>query len=184
MNIRDAKPKDYDLIVKIRKPILTPEVQTNYELSKSGFLIGDYSLQEFEEDMKDIFLVAVENDELVGYIVLSKLKEYFDNDSKTWSQEAYKEKYYSSDTIEVKVLCVSNFYVNRGIGSALLQRAFDLLDVKYRRIASIITLAPIPNYQSLNFHLHKGFKVVSISLPQKLFGFENYQSILLMKELM
>ncbi len=184
MNIRKAKYEDYDLIVKLRKPILTPQVRTNYELSQSGFLIGDYSIQDFEKDMKDIFLVALKNKEVVGYIVLSKVKEYLDNESKVWNEEAYKEKYYSLDTIEIKVLCVSGSYANRGLGSALLETSLDLLNAKYKRISSIITLAPVPNYKSLNFHLHKGFKVVSISLPQKLFGFENYQSILLMKELM
>jgi len=153
------------------------------KLSRSGFLIGDYNADEFRKDLAEIFLVAVGNRDIAGYIVLSKRKEYINNKYKVWSFDSAKSLYYSEQGIELKTIIVRDKFRRTGLAKKLLTRALRISDQKFQAMFSVISLAPVPNYASLNFHLKNGFKVVSISQPRELFGITNYQSMLLMKNL-
>ncbi len=186
MRIRKAVSRDYSRILKIREPILSEAKlpkKTLLDMQQSGFLIGQYARKDFNRDLSELFLIAEEKKKIVGYIVISKIKQYIDNENKKWVDTKFHPIYYSDRSVELHVIFVSAKARQSGVGQKLLDRAIKKLNGKYHYLFSIVTVGPIVNHPSLRFHLKNDFKVAALGKAQELFGIKDYQSILLIKKL-
>jgi len=184
MNIRNAKETDYKGISLLRKDIVLSS-QTNpsqfNKLEDAGFVIGEYTREEFLHDLNKIFLVAEVKQRIAGYVILSDEKEFFDNDYKIWLDKKYKVEYFGKKSIELKVIN-TGLNQGKGVGTALLYEAMKFAKKQNKLfLFSIVTTAPVINLPSIKFHLKHGFSVSAIRRPGNLFGLENYQCILFRK---
>jgi len=149
------------------------------EMEQKGFLLGEYSFQEYQSHIKDIFLLAKIEQKLVGYIRISHQMEFRDNQQKKWVNDQEKIEYYHPPHAEIGAIVISTKFSGQGIATMLLSKAIEKLQPEHSSLYSIIAIAPILNKPSLQFHQKNNFKKVSSGSPSQLFGFLNYQSELL-----
>lgn len=183
--IRQATLEDQEQILSLQSQnILDNKISQNINPEKSGFLIGNYLPTDFQNDIQQIFLVAIINHDIVAYLRINDHKEYIDNDKKIWHSLALKNHYYQNPHKEIGAIVVQDKYRNLGIAGKLLTTCCEQLkkqQINY--LFSIIPLAPYRNFASLKFHEKNGFKQIASAKPSDLFGLKNYQSSLFIKEI-
>jgi N-acetylglutamate synthase-like GNAT family acetyltransferase len=194
MYIRQAKEKDLpELIELINSHVLLPNRINDHSyissLKQTGFLVGQVTLNELLKDLHKVFLIVKEQRHIIGYIRIDEEIDgvFMDLDTKNlieWVHKDFKKKYYFKNHFEVGGILVLTDYGRRNIGHDLLHKA--LVELKYKNLQAIFSFVPIhpvANEPSLKFHLKNGFKIIAKLKPVKLWGMDNYQSVLLMKEL-
>lgn len=157
--------------------------------SDNGFLIGKVTLDDLAKKLENIFFIAKEGEDVIGYIRLDKGfdNEFVDIDNRggvEWLHLEFKNKYYFKDHFEIGGVLVLPGYGRRNVGSKLLEKALKELEFhNCSSIFSFVPINPIKNEPSLKFHLKNGFKIIAKLKPVDLWGFKNYQSVLLMKDI-
>ena len=109
------------------------EPYTDFE---NGF--EDNYLDKFYVDDSNVIFIAEDNNKVIGFISVINHKDY---------KYIYLDDY-----------CVSEEYRGRGIGSKLIDKAFDF--AKEHQIDQVITHVENANKESIEFYKHKGFKLV------------------------
>ena len=140
MEIREAKPSDAELILKIYSHYVT-DTCVSFETEVP-------SIEEFASRIENTiksypYLVCEIDEKIVGYAYGSKYRE----------REAYR---YSA---EVSVYVVPEYH-RRGIGRALYAKLFELL--KEQGIYTAYAGITVPNYNSVGLHKAMGFREVGI----------------------
>ncbi len=184
VQIRSAQNNDWEQIRRLQSGHQIDlnrlaDEQYRQKVQASGFLIGDYSQTEFKQDQQEIFLVAEVENQIVGYLRIEHQANFRDNQYKKWSNAVEREQYYVQPHAEIGAMVVDDRNRGQGIGSLLLRESISQLDQRYSTLYSIITTGPVENQASLNFHEKMGFVQVALSLPHRLFGIDNYQSVLM-----
>ena len=182
--IRTASPKDFPDILEIKKQyalniseISNPEYRKSAE--KSGFLLpGDYTKEEMQELINEIFLVDEEYGKVVAYFSIISKQELNPKSEREWLIPELKDVYFSSPHGEIWGMAVSEEFGNRGIAKKLLERG--LAEVKNwgaSYLFSFVVYKPISNLASIRFHERNGFQRAAIRQPSPFMGIDNYQSI-------
>ena len=95
-----------------------------------------------------------------------------------------KKEYYSSPHAEIGTIAIEKNAQGMGIASKLLLEVEKELKKEKRNfLFSIVTVSPVKNRPSLNFHKKNDFKIVCEADPTELFGMKDYSSVLLVKRL-
>lgn len=154
-----------------------------WKCQKQGFLLGEYTSDQFRKDVtSNLFAVAELSGKIIGYIRIDNEHEYKDNETKVWFSSDCKKEYFEDHHAEIGALAVDTTYKRTGIASALLGYVEeDLRMQNIERLFSIVALSPLTNLPSVAFHEKQGFERMAVSLPQTLFGFNHYQSVLYRK---
>lgn len=188
--IRQASSGDYNSIVNIKETFalnINKLKNDDYreEIEKKGFLIpSEYTLQDFENDLKKIFFVDENGGKVQGFLRIDEEHELRQETKVEWLKPEMKEVYFSSPHACIGGVAVLGEFSGKGISSEMLKEAVD--KIKEKRINylfSLVTCAPVKNQPSFKFHERNGFEQIAITKPHLIFGIEDYQSILLAKRL-
>lgn len=156
------------------------------KVQQNGFLLGLDTQEDIQKLFKtsEIFLVCEVDEELAGYIISSSEQEYKDDENKVWFDINAKETYYKENSISIYEINVNNKYAGSGIGSELLKRfEEEVQKLRFKYLFSVVTISPVTNIPSLTFHEKNSFVRLAMGKPTKLFGINNYSSILYVKDL-
>jgi phosphinothricin acetyltransferase len=138
--IRAFSPKDTEAILAIYAPYIVESAVT-FDTAVPDLLSFEHKLSNISSSYP--FLVAEENDTLLGYAYANKYRE----------REAYQW------SVETSVY-ISEHAQKKGLASRLYHKLFDeLVLLHYVKAYAIITL---PNPASENFHTKMGFRKIAV----------------------
>lgn len=191
--IRSAVKNDVDSVYRIYKQHtldISKIDDSEYlnSVQKNGFYLDLSSKQDIANRLEksEMYMVSENNDDVDGFIDVNK-EIYFPREATNahWMNSDIKINYYDGlMSITLHLIAVEKSKCGNGIASALYQNAENRLRKKgYEYIFSIISSGPVLNCASLLFHTKNGFKRACVTAPLPLFGFDNYESILLYKDL-
>jgi len=194
MNLRQVKLEDFAQIEKIRSkhklnPSLLKTKEDAQHFSKSGFLLGEYPITDFINDLNKIFIVAEEDSKILGYI---RIDDFLDKDfieldignKIIWKEVKYKKHYYIEPHYELGAILVDESCRGKNVGGSLLEDAIKRIqEKKGNMLFSFVVTSPVENTASLQFHKGKDFVEVANLTSIDLFGYNNYSCILFVKEL-
>lgn len=157
-------------------------------VQKEGFIFDLDTLSDLKDDIDNatLFDVYEEGGEVLG-LLIAKPKIYFPEDASNahWLMPETKNlHYHSRQSMTLHLICVKKNIGHRGIGSQLLKNCFrQLKDQGIQSVFSIVTVGPVTNCASLNFHTKAGFERACVTSPIDILGFKNMQSILFYRDL-
>ncbi len=190
MKIRDATDKDITSIQLLHdKFILDVQRADDPEygamVQQRGFTVSAGGSEIAQRLRTSVLLnVAEVNDEVVGYIDMSK-EEYFpeDADNIIWFNKDKKAIYYH-DEYALTLHHIVTDIPGKGIATGLFENALsDLKQEGYQHVFSIVATAPLSNCASIIWHTRQGFERICTHTPIDLFGLKNYQATLFYKEM-
>jgi GNAT superfamily N-acetyltransferase len=159
-------------------------------IQKNGFLLGLDSKETLLKEINEVysFIVAEENNQIVGYLIADHRDEqkFYDDEYKTWFDLEIKDLYYHDPNgMTIASIAVLPEYSGKGIATQMLNYLEQcLINEGINRLFSIVTLAPLTNCPSIIWHSKNGFKRLAMGKPrEKLFDLEWYSGVLLFKDL-
>ncbi|MGX1752515.1 GNAT family N-acetyltransferase [Sphingobacterium sp. NPDC055346] len=148
MNIRQEEKKDYKEVFKLIENAFKGEKFTDH---KEQFL--DERLRKSESFIPELSLVAEIDEQIVGYILLTKIK-IIDNNSKVTSSLAL-----------APVAVLKNFQ-GMGIGAGLIKKAHEV--AKKLNYGSIILLGHEKYYPKFGYKMMKNYGIkLPFDVPDK-----------------
>lgn len=167
------------------KPDQLNRYQYRVNIQKQGFLVPVPLIQEkFVERLKNIFLVYEHQDKVVGFIRIDQEQQTGREDHVDWFQSRFKKIYYSEPHRSIGKIAISFHSGHKGVGTKLLDEAIKkirLSNASY--LFSFVIFSPITNIPSIMFHEKNNFTRVAISISRRLYGMDNFRSILYTKKL-
>lgn len=176
--VREAEVEDIPGIISIlQQNLISNKKETNSELlAKTGFLINPFSFEDAKSAITDIdnfiFLVSIENSEVIGYTVACNVQKL----------NADFQKELSTASLEVRNIIASekSLYLRHiakktdvaGVGKELLKKLFETSNKQnYTAIICVIAEKPIQNKASKKFHEKNGFACMGYyQSEKKIFG--------------
>jgi hypothetical protein len=157
------------------------------KIQEEGFLLRKDTLDDFNQDFENIYFFDDESGNTLGYIRLVRYTEpSFQSESiNIWINNAYKNDYFATDNhFEIRGCVVNQEYAS----SNILDEIFNVIceDLKskgFKNLFASYTFAPAINTPNMLFFDKKGFEKICISAPRTLYGVNNFQAILCVKEL-
>lgn len=193
--IRKATQNDLDGIIAIYNAVKLDrsklgDVAYETQIQKNGFLLGLDDAGTFTKEINDAyaFLVSIENNKVVGYLIAdhSDDQKFYDDQYKTWFDEDLKDFYYQNPKgMTIASLAVDPDFGHKGIATALLHVLEEqLVKESFEKLFSIITVGPLTNCPSIIWHTRHGFQRLAMGRPRKnLFNLAWYSGILMYKAL-
>ncbi|MES9970521.1 MAG: GNAT family N-acetyltransferase [Candidatus Thiodiazotropha sp.] len=147
--VRSARAGDIDEIVRIARSY--PRMNRYEHESSVGFLVSDYQASDYLKhlDSASIFLVALESNKIVGFLLSYPCTETEDISIKE-RIAAYKH----DKCILIKQICVDADTAGKGVGKTLYEHLFSIYP-GYIFFAAIVTRPR--NLASIKFHENLGF---------------------------
>lgn len=142
MNIRKEEIKDYNNVFKLIENVFKDE---KYSDQKEQFLVE--RLRKSESFVPELSLVAEIDNQIVGYILLTKIKILNENSQETTS-------------LALAPVAVLKEYQGKGIGGNLIQKAHQI--AKELKFDSIILLGHEKYYPKFGYKITKKY---GIKLP-------------------
>ncbi len=142
MIIRKEEIKDHDEVFKVVENAFKDEQYTDH---KEQFLVE--RLRKYESFIPELSLVAEVDDQIVGYILLTKIKIIGDNSQETTS-------------LALAPVAVMKKYQGKGIGGSLIRKAHQI--AKDLKFGSIILLGHEKYYPKFGYEMTKKY---GIKLP-------------------
>lgn len=139
--IRQEQPSDHKIVFNLIKSAFENEVYTDH---KEQYLVE--RLRKSDVFIPELSLVAERNGEIVGYILLTKLKIKDDN--------------FEYDSLALAPVAVLPEYHNQGIGGLLINKAHEIS--RNLGHTSVILLGHAGYYPKFGYKLTKDF---AIKLP-------------------
>jgi ribosomal protein S18 acetylase RimI-like enzyme len=186
--IRKATPNDLERIYSLYRANslnISNVTDPTYaaKIQQDGFLLALEDKTELLERIQNNFLFNVYEIEqkVVGFLNINK-EIYFpeDADNIIWFDDELKRSYYhNNSSITLHEIVVDPSFKGQGFGRELLENSLNTLKEKhYTDLFSIVAFAPLTNCASIIFHTRNGFERTCVSMPDDLFGLQNYQSVL------
>jgi ribosomal protein S18 acetylase RimI-like enzyme len=150
LNIRPASPNDLEAIQKLNHQVMArniefdPGINPNFDLEE----IGKGFFKDLLENENGIFLIAMDGEQLVGYINGSP-KEQMNR---------------SIRTFEMENLGIIPDYRRQGLATKLYARFVE--EVKQRGFTRIFLNCYIKNEIALDFYKKLGFEPIDVSLEK------------------
>lgn len=184
--IKIATKSDFIQIIEIQKQNLFDFSQfknVDYlnNISKTGFFIAPYSLEELQKDKDKILLVNKKDNKILAYLWISIIT---DDHKYNWFDSKLKSELFSKKVYKIKGIGVLKDNRSKGLASELLNYSYKYLknkSIKY--LISSIAFYPIVNTASINFHKKQNFTKVALSPKVPYFGFKKYQCLIYSKKL-
>lgn len=191
--IRSATPDDLPRLLEIGKNVTVENEKITDPLyaakvQRRGFIPEGFATEEhFKDEIEkgEVCLVSEENEVIQGFCSIKRDVYYpEDLDAVIWTDPDAKKKYYHDDSsIEITYLLLDPPFCQKGIGTNLLEEALSQAEAKgYKNFFWITTLAPLSNLASIAFISKHGGRRVNFTMPSDLFGLEDQQSILFLKD--
>lgn len=188
--IRKASSKDFPDIFGIKKQhaldiskISDPEYAKSIE--NNGFLLpGEYTNEELNELLNEIFLVDEENGKVVAYLSITSKSELNPKSEREWLIPELKDVYFSDLHAEIWGIAVDKEFSGKGIATKLLEEGVK--EVKKwgaSYLFSLVVYKPLSNLPSIRLHESNDFQKAAIRKPSLFMGIENYQSIVYAKKI-
>lgn len=187
--IRQATVDDYQSIQQIRSKIGLQREKLQEELylqkvEKEGFLLyPTISLDEYKEEIQQLFLVFVEESIVKGFIHIDTAHAISSSSPVVWNNEEIKNIYFSNPHAYVSGIAVDPQFAHHGIATQLLQEAIKHLSQETKNLFSIVVVSPVHNTPSIVFHGKNGFKEVGRIAYAHRADLDNYKSIVYAKKL-
>lgn len=148
--MRRVRPSEVNIIQELNKKIFSENTRYDPDYSL-GWSLSDDGKKAFEEAINDksqLFYIAEEEGELLGYITAGP---------KEWSYR--KSKY-----IEIHNLGIVAEHRRKGVATLLLDKIVE--DAKLNGIKKIFLNCYIKNEEALNFYRRHGFSEIDVSLEK------------------
>ncbi len=142
MNIRKEEIKDYNEVFKLIENAFKDEQYTDH---KEQFLVE--RLRKSESFVPELSLVAEIDNQIVGYVLLTKIK-IIDN------------KYQQTTSLALAPVAVLKKYQGKGIGGNLIQKAHQI--ARELKFGSVILLGHEKYYPKFGYEMTKKY---GIKLP-------------------
>jgi len=148
-------------ILAIQKSLYLPLETTKIPAhAKNGFLSIQFGAEYLRElfDRGGRFILACEQDQVVGYLLLARMTEYLD-----WARPQRFESTWDLESLGgiqyIDQIAVSPKFAKHGIGSALVAQAKKLSP---QGLCTDILVEPCSNEASLQFFTTRGFSQIGI----------------------
>jgi len=191
MNIRRATESDIDGVMLIYEQVKLDRAKlgdNGYEarVQKEGFLLGLDDRENYQKLLTEAysFLVAEENDKVVGYLVADHRDKFYDDEYKTWFDQKYKDIYYNDPlAMSLATIATDPSMPGKGVATALLKVLEEKLKGEgFKYLYSIITMAPLTNCPTIVWHTKNEFKRLAMGRPrERFFDLDWYSGVLLYK---
>ena len=173
MHIRKAIESDFERIAELHNFWSLRNLGTNLH---NGFLLLETTIEKIRglNSPENIILVAVANDEVVGYLLAVKRPELLD--SLNWS-ESLKNTISEQPHHHISEMAVDEKYIKGGVGRKLYAELIKQSCADH--FSAYVATAPYRNQASISFHEKIGFRSVATFHSKDFCGIENYSSTLL-----
>ena len=140
--IRNARPEDYDFILKVNE--VNVEVLSPMPMERMLWL----------KEMSDMFVVAEVNDELAAFLIAIREGQPYDSENYVWFSEKYPQFLY------IDRIVIDEPFRAAGLGRALYQAVKDrAIETGVKVVTCEVDTIPY-NETSLKFHEAMGFREV------------------------
>ena len=142
-------------ILKVQQTLLLPlELTEIPSCAQSGFLTVQMTPQYLIEFLQTgRFLIAVHQDQIVGYLLLDQIEQYLH-----WAEGKRFDSEWDLQTLQtmgyIDQIAVAREFAKQGVGTALINSAKKLSE---RGLLTDILSAPYRNEASLRFFTARGF---------------------------
>lgn len=178
----EAQPKNIGEIVDIHNSnVRGQNLSTN-----SGFLLAKTTEAEIQQNLNqgtNKYFVAVNfSEEVLGFLALAKPKisSEFLNQI-IWQDNSCKDKILSVRHLYIKVVAIKQDYQGKGIAQFMYNSLYEKFPHSF--ISAFIVTKPSGNDRSLKFHQKQGFQQVGIWQEKQFLDLQNYESVLMFKEI-
>ena len=140
--IRNARPEDYDFILKVNE--VNVEVLSPMPMERMLWL----------KEMSDMFVVAEVNGELAAFLIAIREGQPYDSENYVWFSEKYPQFLY------IDRIVIDEPFRAAGLGRALYQAVKDrAIETGVKDVTCEVDTIPY-NETSLKFHEAMGFREV------------------------
>ena len=140
--IRNARPEDYDFILKVNE--VNVEVLSPMPMERMLWL----------KEMSDMFVVAEVNGELAAFLIAIREGQPYDSENYVWFSEKYPQFLY------IDRIVIDEPFRAAGLGRALYQAVKDrAIETGVKVVTCEVDTIPY-NETSLKFHEAMGFREV------------------------
>ena len=141
------------------------------DLSNQGFLIRDIKPKEIRRliatSKNNIVLIAQDDNQIIGYLIASRLSAMADNFQNMILSHIKKAKIdWQSKVIFYRQIAVRQGFVGVG-GALLLELIKQAKKSGYRYMVCRIIHQPINNQKSISFHRKFGFELIDIDTTEE-----------------
>ncbi|MEB3150199.1 MAG: GNAT family N-acetyltransferase [Sphaerospermopsis sp.] len=180
---READNSNIREIVDLHNSNVLGENGTN----DNGFLLAKISEEEVLKNLNNstqYFIAVNDSDEVVGYLSVSrpKITDDFLNQI-VWEDNDSKNKIinHQEQHLYIQVLATKQEYMGKGIAQFMYKSLYEKFPQTL--FSSFIVTKPIFNQRSLIFHEKQDFKHIGTFQSPQLMDLQNYESILMFKDI-
>lgn len=187
--IRQAQQDDFGQILHIRSQVGLQRDKLSSsayreKAQKEGFLLyPTISLEEFTEEIKNLFFVFVLDTKVEGFILIEEKRAIALDSPVIWEKPDMKEIYFTSPPAYLSGIAVDPLSTQKGVATQLLSESIRLLPKEIRYLFSIVVTSPVYNTPSVKFHEKNGFERVGSIHYARRAELDNYESIVYVKKL-
>lgn len=151
----------------------------------SGFLLAKTTEAEIQQNLSQgiKYFVAVNFcGEVLGFLAWGKRKisaEFFNQI--IWLDETCKDTIISARHFYIKTVATKRDYQGQGIALFMYKSVYEKLPNSF--ISAFVVSKVLGNVRSIKFHEKQGFQQVGIWRKDRFLDLENYESILMFKEI-
>jgi L-amino acid N-acyltransferase YncA len=151
----------------------------------SGFLLAKTTEAEIQQNLTQgiKYFVAVNfSGEVLGFLAWAKPKisQEFLNQI-IWQDETCKNKLFSDRHLYIKIVATKLNCQGKGIAQFMYNSLYEKFVNSF--ISTFVVSKPLGNERSIQFHEKQGFQQVGILRKDRFLDLENYESILMFKEI-
>lgn len=151
----------------------------------AGFLLAKTTEAEIEQNLSQgiKYFVAVNfSGEVLGFLAWGKRKisaEFFNQI--IWLDETCKDTIISDRHFYIKTVATKRDYQGKGIAQFMYKSVYEKFPNSC--ISAFVVSKPLGNVRSIQFHEKQGFQQVGILRKERFLDLENYESVLMFKEM-
>ncbi|XWK89157.1 MAG: GNAT family N-acetyltransferase [Phormidium sp.] len=152
----------------------------------SGFLLAKTTESEIQKNLyqgtNKYFLAVNFSGEVLGFLALAKPKisNEFLNQI-IWQDDSCKDKIRSVRHLYIQVVATQLEYQGKGIAQFMYKSLYEKFPNSF--ISAFVVSKPLGNVRSIEFHEKQGFQQVGILRKDRFLDLENYESVLMFKEI-
>ncbi|MFB2935328.1 N-acetyltransferase family protein [Aerosakkonemataceae cyanobacterium BLCC-F154] len=177
----EAQPENIGAIINIHNA----NVRGQNLSPNAGFLLTKTTEAEIEQNLSQgtKYFVAVNfSGEVLGFLTWAKPKistEFLNQI--IWLDESCKDKILSDRHLYIKTVATKPDYHGKGIAQFIYKSLYEQFPNSF--ISTFIVSQPLGNVRSIKFHEKQGFQQVGILRKERFLDLDNYESVLMFKEI-
>ncbi|MCF7857699.1 MAG: GNAT family N-acetyltransferase [Candidatus Cloacimonetes bacterium] len=174
--IRAAVPEDAETITELNNSAL-------HSKSPSGFMISKLEVRKVREQIKtgetDFHVIFKKKGKILGFIEISKSADNSILEEVDWIDFFQKDRFEKGDGRYIEKIVIKPENRNKDLGKTFYEYLFD--NYRDHLLYAFITIKPINNQASMNFHEKNDFIKSAIFTSKEYSGLKNYQSVMMIK---